>query len=71
MSTTTNPFVRLGLWIKRTATFIYGPADLPDEVDPVAEIDRELGRDPQPPQSRPKLSERQQSYENLPRGNAE
>ena len=70
MSTTTNPFVRLGLWIKRTATFIYGPAELRDEVDPITEIDRELGRDPRPAPE-PRLSERQQAYENLPRGNAE
>jgi hypothetical protein len=58
---------RAGLWIKRTATFLYGPPDLPDEVDPVADLDERLGRDPHPTQD-PKLTERQQSYENLPRG---
>jgi hypothetical protein len=68
---TRNPFARLGLWIKRTLTFIYGPAEMRDETDPIVEIDRELGRDTHPQHEPPKLSERQQSYQDLPRGTGE
>jgi hypothetical protein len=62
---------RMGLAIKRAATFVYGPAEIRRDVDPVVQIDRERGVDPAPSKPEPKLSERQQAYENLPRGTAE
>jgi hypothetical protein len=65
-----NPVVRLGLWIKRAATFVYGPAEIRPQVDPVVDLDRQLGREPQEPVP-PKLTERQQPYQDLPRGTAE
>jgi hypothetical protein len=36
----------------------------------VVDLDRQLGREPQEPVP-PKLTERQQSYQDLPRGTAE
>ncbi len=65
-----NLLVRAGLAIKRAATFVYGPAEIRPASDPVVQIDRERGVQPDP-RREPKLSERQQSYENLPRGTAE
>lgn len=61
-----GPLARLRYCLKRTATFLYGPADLPDEVDPITRMDEEMGVDPQP-RDEPHRSERQRSYEALPR----
>jgi hypothetical protein len=60
----------MGLAIKRAATFVYGPAEIRRDVDPVVRLDRERGLEPEPKPA-PKLSERQQAYEDLPRGTAE
>lgn len=60
----------IGYVFTRTATFFWGPADLREEVDPIVRLDAEQGIEPTEPEP-PKLSERQQSYENLPRGTAE
>jgi len=62
-----GPFAWIGYVFKRTATFLYGPADLPDEVDPLMKMDEEIGLDPDP-KDQPHVSERQRSYDNLPRG---
>jgi hypothetical protein len=63
---------RIGLAIKRAATFVYGPAEIRPDVDPIVQIDRERGAEPTPEtRPAPRLSERQQSYQDLPRGTAE
>lgn len=62
---------RMGLAVTRAATFVYGPAEIRRDVDPVVQLDRERGVDPGPSRPEPTLSERQQSYQNLPRGTAE
>lgn len=61
-----GPLARLRYCFKRTATFLYGPADLPDEVDPITNMDEDMGVDPHP-REEPHTSERQRSYEALPR----
>lgn len=72
MSDTERPnlVVRTGLAIKRAVTFVYGPAEIRPEVDPIVQLDRERGADTTPKPA-VELTERQQSYENLPRGKAE
>jgi len=68
-----GPLKRIGLRLKKAATVVYGPSELPDGIDPVKNIDRELGKQPasdRAPQP-PKRSERQQSYDELPKGTAE
>lgn len=61
-----GPLRRAGLCMKRLATALYGPADLPDEVDPLTDVDAELGKDTHPEEP-PHRSERQIAYDNLPR----
>jgi hypothetical protein len=65
-----GPLASIGYALKRTATFFWGPADLRDEVDPLVQLDAEQGVAPAEP-AEPRLTERQRSYENLPRGKAE
>jgi hypothetical protein len=65
-----GPLSRIGYWFKRTATFLYGPADLPAEVDPIVSMDEEMGNDTDA-RPAPQRSERQRSYDELPRGTAE
>jgi hypothetical protein len=65
-----GPLANIGYWIKRTATYLYGPADLPDDVDPIAQMDDEMGVETQP-HDEPHVSERQQAYDNLPRSEHE
>jgi hypothetical protein len=60
----------IGYALKRTATFFWGPADLREEVDPLVQLDAEHGVGPSEP-AEPKPSERQRSYDQLPRGTAE
>jgi len=67
---THGPLARIGYWFKRTATFLYGPADLPHDVDPIVTMDEEMGNDPDPAPE-PHRSDRQRSYDELPRGTAE
>ncbi|HET7900376.1 MAG TPA: hypothetical protein VFL59_04260 [Candidatus Nanopelagicales bacterium] len=65
-----GPFASIGYAFKRVATFFWGPADLREEVDPIVALDREQGVEPSPP-AEPRPTERQRSYDNLPRGTAE
>lgn len=71
---TPGPLKRFGLRAKKWATFVYGPSELPRDIDPVKRIDDEqLGQTPtseQPP-APPQRSERQKSYDELPKGTAE
>jgi hypothetical protein len=60
----------IGYALKRTATFVWGPAELREEVDPIVALDAEQGVERPEPEG-PRLTERQRSYENLPRGKAE
>ena len=62
-----GPFARLATFLKRMATFVWGPAELPTDVDPIVALDRERGIDPRP-LDEPHPSERQQSLDRLPRG---
>jgi hypothetical protein len=62
-----GPFAWIGYAFKRTATLLYGPADLPDEVDPIVKLDEEMGNDPKP-KPEPHVSDGQRAYDNLPRG---
>ncbi|MBI1376499.1 MAG: hypothetical protein GC157_03310 [Frankiales bacterium] len=52
--------------IKRLFTFLYGPADLRDEVDPISLMDKEMGRTHEPAEP-VEPNERQKSYSRLPR----
>jgi hypothetical protein len=72
-SASPGPLKRLGLRLKKAATVVYGPSELPDDVDPVKNIDRGLGQTPSSdePLEPPKRSERQRSYDELPKGKAE
>ena len=72
MTDTTRPnlLVRAGLAIKRAATFVYGPAEIRPESDPIVQLDRERGADTTPKPA-VELTDRQQSYQDLPRGTAE
>ena len=65
-----GPIAAIGYALKRTATFFWGPADLRPEVDPLVQLDREQGVEPSSPAA-PHRSERQRSYDELPRGTAE
>lgn len=65
-----GPLASIGYVLKRTATFFWGPADLREEVDPLVQLDAEHGVEPAEPAD-PKASERQRSYDQLPRGTAE
>ena len=65
-----GPLAAIGYALKRTATFFWGPADLRDEVDPLVQLDQDQGVE-RPVPEEPRLTERQRSYENLPRGTAE
>jgi hypothetical protein len=69
-----GPLKRFGLRAKKWATFVYGPAELPRDIDPVKRIDdEELGQTPtsELPPKPPVRSERQKSYDELPKGTAE
>lgn len=65
-----GPIASIGYALKRTALFFWGPADQRDEVDPIVALDREHGIERPEPKG-PQRSERQRSYDNLPRGTAE
>ncbi len=65
-----GPLATIGYALKRTATFFWGPADLREEVDPLVQLDAEHGVERQEP-APPQPSERQRSYDQLPRGTAE
>lgn len=71
MSTTSHarqgPLARLGLFLKRTATFFWGPAELSADVDPIVAMDRERGLEPRPLDD-PHPTEHQKSLDRLPRG---
>ena len=65
-----GPLARVGYCIKRTAIFIYGPADLPDDVDPITQLDRKMGVDTHPHRD-PHESAHQRAYNRLPRSQHE
>jgi len=61
-----GPVATIGYLVKRTATFLYGPADLPDDVDPIVQMDKEMGVDTHPADE-PHVTDRQRAFDSLPR----